>query len=144
MCSTCETYIITNTGDCPKEVTLTSCFGETRTGIIDVDDSFVICLCEAPTLPTDVIYTYIAAGCTNCFCYTLNNTTSVDQDITYSDCNDDTQIITLTAGETAYICSIYDSQTIPTGVTSTLGTTCAYNVECDPCNTTTTTTTIIV
>jgi hypothetical protein len=144
LCSNCDTYIITNTGICPQEVTVTSCFGETRTGIIEVDGSFVICLCEAPTLPTDVIYTYITAGCTNCFCYTLNNTTSVDQDVTYSDCNDDTQIITLISGETTYICSIYGSQIIPTGVTSTLGTTCTYNVECDPCYSTTTTTTTIL
>jgi hypothetical protein len=50
----------------------------------------------------------------------------------------------LISGETTYICSIYGSQIIPTGVTSTLGTTCTYNVECDPCYSTTTTTTTIL
>jgi len=122
---------------------LINCSGETFTGIMDADSSFIACSCDDPTLPADVTFTYVGAGCTDCFCYTLNNTTSVDQDVTYASCGDDMKTITLAAGEIAYVCLIYGSQILPTGVTSTLGDTCIDGLTCNPCYSTTTTTTIL-
>jgi len=144
LCPTCDTYKISNNNDCPKEITLDLCNGESVTITINSGDIFVACLCTSPTVPDGFTSQFVTTGCTSCFCYTAENTTSDEQIVTYSDCNNDTQIITIAPNGIAYICAIFNTVVFPSGVIlSSPGETCTESAVCDPCYSTTTTTTTI-
>jgi hypothetical protein len=144
LCPACSTYLITNTADCPKYFTVTDCTYTTSDITLSAGQAFPLCSCDVPVLPEEVTYVLYGSGCNYCFCYTLENTTSTDQTVSYGNCQGGLINVTMAPGDILHICSIYGSQVIPDGVTSTLGVACTEDIDCDPCNTTTTTTTILV
>jgi len=141
VCVDCDTYILTNTDDCPQSITVTNCLGITETTIILPGVSILLCSCDVPILPITVTSLLVTSGCSPCFCYTLVNTSSSNQTVYYSDCDNNFYTVVLAPDEEKYICSIFESQVVPPEVTITRGAPCTSLFGCDPCATTSSSTT---
>lgn len=140
LCPGCNTYTIQNNTQSPKSVTFTTC---SKPVLITVPVSGIIhvCSCTVPVVPTGVTSTLYGSGCITCFCYTVENFSSVlSAKVQWAPCGQLVGEAYVGPLSSINICAkegtIYSDNpvTITGGITS-----CTTNSNCETTTTTTTT-----
>ena len=144
LCPCCNTYELTNTGNYAETVEFISCWDQDqRIGIVSLSpgQTFYVCSCQEPDLPTCITSTYFSAGCIDCFCYTVINDSEGLLDIQWVDCDGNSVSITIGDGTPLTICAKQGS-IVTTALSTILGgtTSCLIDGDCTEITTTTTTT----